>query len=93
MRLGDIDALRDVLQRLAYDDWNQVVTTTWAEAYGEIAELVADTTPTVDAVEVIRCKECKWYGEPGCAIRIVDDTDKPSDMDFCSFSERKEGEE
>lgn len=38
--------------------------------------------------KIIRCKECKWYGEPGCAVRIVDDTDKPSDMDFCSFAER-----
>ena len=44
----------------------------------------------VDFVKVVRCKDCKWHGKPGCAIEIVDDTDKPSDYDFCSFGERKE---
>lgn len=39
--------------------------------------------------EIIRCKDCKWLGEPGCAIEIVDDTDKPSENDYCSFAERK----
>lgn len=39
----------------------------------------------------VRCKDCKWFGELGCAIRIVDDTDKPSENDFCSFGERKGG--
>jgi len=46
--------------------------------------------PTVDAVPVIRCKDCKWFGDIGCAISIVDDTDKPSEDDYCSFAERKE---
>ena len=30
--------------------------------------------PTADVVEVVRCKDCKWYGEIGCAIKIVDET-------------------
>ena len=40
--------------------------------------------------EVIRCKDCKWFGRIGCAISIVDDSDKPTENDFCSFAERKE---
>ena len=40
--------------------------------------------------ELVRCKDCKWYGHLGCAIRIVDDSDKPSDNDYCSFGERSE---
>ena len=40
--------------------------------------------------ELIRCKDCKWFGDIGCAIGIADDTDKPSENDFCSFAERKE---
>lgn len=40
--------------------------------------------------EVVQCKDCKWYGHLGCAIRIVDDSDKPHDNDFCSFGERRE---
>lgn len=48
------------------------------------------TNATSDAVPVVRCKDCKWFGLAGCAIQIVDDTDKPSEDDFCSFGERKE---
>ena len=39
--------------------------------------------------EVIRCKDCKWFGDIGCAISIVDDSDKPKENDFCSFAERR----
>lgn len=42
--------------------------------------------------ELIRCKDCKWFGDIGCAISIVDDTDKPSENDYCSFAQRKEHE-
>lgn len=42
--------------------------------------------------ELIRCKDCKWFGDIGCAISIVDDTDKPSENDYCSFAQRKEYE-
>ena len=42
---------------------------------------------------VIRCKNCKWFGEIGCAIKIVDESDKPTENDFCSFAEPKEVEE
>ena len=40
--------------------------------------------------EIIRCKDCKWFGEIGCAIEIVDDSDRPNENDFCSFAERKD---
>lgn len=46
-----------------------------------------------DVVEVVRCKDCKWFNEIGCAIRIVDDSDNPKEDDFCSFGERKDGAE
>ena len=39
---------------------------------------------------VIRCKNCKWFGEIGCAIKIADESDKPTENDFCSFAELKE---
>ena len=41
-------------------------------------------------IPVIRCKNCKWFGEIGCAINIVDESDKPKENDFCSFAELKE---
>lgn len=42
--------------------------------------------PTVDAVEVVRCKDCKW-GE------YCDDFLPTEDDGFCSWGERKEDAE
>lgn len=47
MRMIDADALRDNLQALAYDDWNQGVTTSWADAYSEVADMVEEM-PTIE---------------------------------------------
>ena len=40
--------------------------------------------------EIVRCRDCEWFGDIGCAIRIVDESDKPKETDFCSFGERRE---
>ena len=41
----------------------------------------------VDAVEVVRCKHCKWYGDVvNCAM---DDPYAVKDNDFCCFGARK----
>ena len=47
--------------------------------------------PSADVVEVVRCKDCKWFNDIGCSIHIVDDSDKPTENDYCSFGERKDG--
>ena len=59
-----------------------------------MAERVIDSQPTVDAVPVVRCRECKWWQEDD-DIGHCDNPDgldnyaKPED--FCSYRERKEG--
>ncbi len=45
-----------------------------------------------DARHIIRCRDCKWFNDSGCAICIVDDSDRPKENDFCSFAERKSDE-
>ena len=45
--------------------------------------------PTVDAVEVVRCKDCKDYHKNTCPLRTWAYT-KPDD--FCSYGERKDNE-
>ena len=51
--------------------------------------------PTVDAVEVVRCRECKYrfknngHDKSGCPI--IDANIWMDDDDFCSHGERKEG--
>lgn len=43
-----------------------------------------------DYVQVVRCKDCKWYDNIGCALIIVDEEDRPKPDDYCSYGERKE---
>ena len=52
--------------------------------------------PTVDAVPVVRCKDCKfgdWDSEPDDAMVCMGTKDGfwRSGNDFCSYGERKEG--
>lgn len=57
------------------------------ESVMEYAELL----PAVDAVPVVRCKECKWAGGDFVCYRGVMVQHKPED--FCSYGERRGGGE
>lgn len=70
MSLIDVNELRNRLQNLSYDDWNQGVSTSWAEAYSEIADMI-NNAPTIEAEPVrhgrwedkkvafyLKCSEC-----------------------------------
>lgn len=57
-----------------------------------------DTILRVDAVPVVRCRDCKfgdWDSEPDDAMVCMRTKDGfwRSGNDFCSFGERKEGAE
>ena len=52
--------------------------------------------PTVDAVEVVRCRDCKHRGTDDCIFHIKgepadEELLRKLDNDFCSYGERKEG--
>lgn len=61
-----------------------------------------EARPTVDAVEVVRCKECKHWYEYSCneeygschfwQANDNENTETESD-DFCSYGQRKDGAE
>lgn len=92
MRLIDADKLRkDVLE---LPDCPNGYSDTFDKSM--ILALI-DEAPTVDAVKVIRCKDCRWYktnyswdGKEHhiCAIEPYEPTRKADD--FCSRAERKE---
>ena len=81
MRLIDADALMDK----ANSDG----------AYGYVDAKQISEAPTVDAVPVVRCRECKYrfknngHDKSGCPI--IDANIWMDDDDFCSYGERKEG--
>lgn len=56
-----------------------------------------EAAPTVDAVEVVRCRDCIHYFSGAC-LKIYSDGNVSQDAwrernedDFCSYGERKEG--
>lgn len=44
-----------------------------------------EEAPTVDAVEVVRCKDCKLFKTASCAIKI----DTEEEM-YCGYAERRQ---
>lgn len=58
-------------------------------AYGYVDAFQIANAPTVDAVEVVRCKVCKYHTKPPCPMRLS--FNWMEDDDFCSYGEQKEG--
>lgn len=93
-RLIDANAL---LERLndSSESWAknlQAIRNWWPHAVGikdNISRLIREA-PTVDAVEVVRCKDCKHYWKnvntPGYSGKCT----TVNDDDFCSHGERKD---
>ena len=89
MRLIDADRALEIVrdQRIAHPN---------AYHLTNYATLILREAPTVDAVPVVRCKDCKfgdWDSEPNDAMVCMRTKDGfwRSGNDFCSFGERKEG--
>ena len=75
------------------------------------ATLILREAPTVDAVEVVRCRDCKYWGDESgklqrsdgvlfarCKVHnyLIDGRHTgwcPTENDFCSYGERKEGDD
>ena len=61
------------------------------------ATLVLREAPTVDAVPVVRCRDCKHRGTDYCIFHIKgepadEELLRKLDNDFCSYGERKDGD-
>lgn len=80
MRLGDLDVLKAQLKKLP-------MMSNWGEAF--IPRLI-DEQPTIDAVPVVRCRECIYCAWQGDNLVYCDNFER--DMmpdDYCSVGERK----
>ncbi len=61
-----------------------------AEGFTEADHIIKYVLPTVDAMPVVRCKDCKHEFGGSC---IICGFQKRKPDDFCSYGERKEGAE
>ena len=97
-RLIDANALLELVQfRLPIDNQNAEVIAGCVN----ITRRLIENAPTVDAGEVVRCKDCKHcipdenlIGGYGDCNRFERDNDNSVvyEDDFCSYGERREGE-
>ena len=101
MRLIDATPLECQAKEGMGNEWNhRAAPTSWAHAEERFLNRIEDA-PTVDAVPVVRCKDCKWFADNndgewyGCQMfQVVLSTpeDAPKPDDFCSYGERKEND-
>lgn len=82
MRLIDADRAMEIVHNQGIEHPNAYLLTNYAT-------LILMEAPTVDAVEVLRCKVCKYHNKPPCPMRLS--FNWTEDDDFCSYGERKEG--
>ena len=92
MRLIDADALKKVFERY--------LNAPHVRFFEEMAVAIdtcnrfLDNAKTIDAVPVVRCKDCEYYegGECVCPYLTMNDAAHfyPDADDFCSYGERKE---
>ena len=84
MRPIDGDALVELING-GYDlDFDEV-----PETKRELIRMIMEQ-PTVDAVRVIRCKDCKHWDGKYHYCEIIDDSRDWDADDYCSRAERKE---
>ena len=89
MRLADVDTIYDEVEK-------QYKESTGIErnCNRNFLNLICHA-PTIDAVPVVRCRECKHYKDLGTYYRLMDCTHRdgltnPDEDDFCSYGQRKE---
>ena len=93
MRLIDANALMDVIRQHEY----RLATKQGSIDYGMFTlgiQQAVDEQPTVDAVPVIRCRECKHCDPENYHCDHPMSTGAPLSRkpdDFCSYGEREEG--
>ena len=101
MRLIDADALPKLLD----PEYKQTMKLIWegekhldnlAEGFTEASHIAKYIAPTVDAVEVVRCKDCKYsYADLGglcCTYGVCIDCIVPEDF-YCANGVRRGGGE
>lgn len=91
MRLIDADALKPLLREYCVDDDEVVMK--WYDIMG--VDEVVDRAPTIDAVPVVRCKDCKRWDE---VTQVCDKFSHPhcahlvGATGFCKWAERKDND-
>lgn len=61
--------------------------------WNDAIDAIVEVEPTIDAVEVVRCRDCKHRSKSGlCNMWSVFGTVTTDDDMYCSYGERKDGD-
>ena len=97
-RYIDADALIVEMELCSYETWSKGVNPTWWAQAVKVKDNIVkciERQPTADVVEVVRCRDCKYWGGVtyGYVCRNFSGIDTKSCTaadDFCSYGERRE---
>ena len=97
MRLGDLDALiaevDESISNIAFTSPYQDEIERVRDGMERVRDYI-DNAPIIDAVEVVRCKDCKHQGSTNCPTYYEESGTYrdcwalDDDNDFCSYGER-----
>ena len=89
MRLIDIDAMSHEMYHLAFEtDSNMQKWDGGCWIRYKMFERCRDNAPTIDAVEVVRCKDCKyWFENQGYYCSLMEH--RTNKNFFCAAGERR----
>ena len=88
MRLIDADILKSAIVVDGYEHFSGLLSLSEVSLLEMVKDDI-DEAPTVDAVPVVRCRECKYRdGTPGQPNILCG---QMHEDDFCSYGKRKEG--
>ena len=97
MRLIDADLLKSDFKDVMPFDIVEINGVKAGLYRDTIIQQVIDEQPTVDAVEVVRCKDCKYRAdvdEPNiCGVCKLVSNRYHNGEDYCGYGERKDGAE
>ena len=91
MRLIDVDDAINKINDLCVDsneNWIGTDNQSFVD-HSEVIDILCDA-PTVDAVPVVRCKECKYW-QPYCFCDLL--LTAMDEECFCSYGKRRDGNE
>lgn len=91
MRLIDADAFLQKCDKIIKEENENPVCVSWSFAYDNVKDEINEQ-PTVDAVPVVRCKDCKHYDD-GLCWKYMGIFDAVFEMDFCSRGERRSNDD
>ena len=93
--MGDLIRIQDAIKAVANYLWHypneQYKNLNVFEVGESLVKDALSIVPSADAVEVVRCKDCKWYESDGGALMVCARIELVADdNDYCSWGERRE---